>query len=174
MPLIGRLAGYRPRVLGDRIKEVGGALRFHCDGVPLTADQVPYYKTMRTSLLIFVLAAFVPFFFVEAASDTTTKEPKPGEVTGQLVGLLEKVIWDVKDPEENSKLGQTKYEIGKLLLQWNGALHQRYKKKVKKTYEQIMERIPQFLDVASPENKGELLINHFPSTDAKLRRNFYL
>ncbi|KAJ4445495.1 hypothetical protein ANN_07303 [Periplaneta americana] len=64
--MIGRLAGYRPHVLGDRIKEVGGALRFHCAGVPLTADQVPYYKTMRTSLLIFVLAAFVPFFFVGA------------------------------------------------------------------------------------------------------------
>ncbi|KAJ4445498.1 hypothetical protein ANN_07306 [Periplaneta americana] len=47
---------------GDRIKEGGGALRFPCDGVPLTAEQLPYYRTMRTSLLIFVLAAFVPFF----------------------------------------------------------------------------------------------------------------
>ncbi|XP_069690043.1 uncharacterized protein [Periplaneta americana] len=108
---------------------------------------------MRTSLLIFVLAAFV---LLETASGQATKEPKASELSAKLTILYDRVIAGVEDGEKKDQLTKERKRLFNILQGWSSGITVKGKKKVKQTYDKIMEKSPQFIDVASPEDKAEI------------------
>ncbi|XP_069685883.1 uncharacterized protein [Periplaneta americana] len=122
---------------------------------------------MRTSLLIFVLAAFVHFVFAEAQSDDYD-DPKFEEIVTQLTNLTQKVIDETKNSGVKDQLTEARPKYLHYVKEWKWAINRGMRSAIV-SYNLINKRSQQLIKAASPENKGELLIKYFPSPDAKLR-----
>ncbi|XP_069683520.1 uncharacterized protein [Periplaneta americana] len=107
---------------------------------------------MRTSLLIFVLGAFVPFFFVEVASDTISDSEELGD---QLADLTQKVIGETKDSGVKAQLTQTRSYLLEDVDQWKLRV-ERGMKSVKTYYGYVKKGTSPFIDAASAQNKAAL------------------
>ncbi|XP_069690042.1 uncharacterized protein [Periplaneta americana] len=111
---------------------------------------------MRTSLLIFVLAAFVSIVLFETASGQATKKPKSSALVGNLIVLIDRVIGNVEDKEKKDELTQERKRLRNILQGWHSGITVNGKKKVKQTYDKIMEKTPQFIDLADDQTKAKI------------------
>ncbi|XP_069685861.1 uncharacterized protein [Periplaneta americana] len=109
---------------------------------------------MRTSLLIFVLAAFVPFVFVEAQSNGDHQDPKAKELGKQLADLTQKVIDETRDSEVKAQLTQARSVLLENVNQWKLRIDRGMGPVM--FFEKIKKALPQFTEAASSENKGGL------------------
>ncbi|XP_069683521.1 uncharacterized protein [Periplaneta americana] len=107
---------------------------------------------MRTSLLIFVLGAFVPFFFVEVASETLHN---PKVVVDRLEDSTQKVIDETKDSGVKAKLIQARADLLGEIYRWHLAVEGRVKR-VQMHYDKVKKGTSPFIDAASTQNKVDL------------------
>ncbi|XP_069685884.1 uncharacterized protein [Periplaneta americana] len=110
---------------------------------------------MRTSLLIFVLAAFVPFVFVEAQGYGDYVDPEAKELGTQLADLTQKVIDETKDSGVKAKLTEARSALLDKMEDWKWRIN-RGMRSANLAYDIAKKESQQFIDAASPENKAAI------------------